>query len=362
MKNALRFILINFILLCAVTLYAQTGHEGHNHTLANTATAAQPHASAAQNEEKLNIKDLIFDHVLDDHSWHFFTVGDFHAAIPLPCIIYDNSGVHFFMSSQFHHGHDTVKLAGADYILDHGVIMRTDGNSFFDISITKNVASLLISCLVLWFILTSVAKKYKNKNVAPTGLQNAIEPIVIFIRDEVAKPMLGARYAKWLPYLLTLFFFIWVNNVLGLLPGGANLTGNIATTMCLALLTFIFTLFSTNSHFWSHMVNPPGIPLAVKFLLAPVELLGVFTKPFALMIRLFANILAGHLIILSLICLIFIFAGLSTWLGWFVAPVSVAFSLFIFCIETLVAFIQAFIFTMLTAMFIGEASPVEEHH
>src|SRR5690606_2365787 len=205
-------------------------------------------------------------------------------------------------------------------------------------------------------------KKYKKSGTmtAPTGFQNALEPVINFIKDEVAKPNLGHKYMRFMPLLLTMFFFIWINNLLGLLPGGAHFTGNIAVTACLALIAFIVMIVNGNKHFWGHLFNPPGVPLGVKFLLVPIEIISLFIKPVALMIRLFANMLAGHIIILSVISMIFIFGALSEAVGWAFVPVSLAFTIFMFFLELLVAAIQAFIFTNLTAVFIGQA--IEEGH
>jgi F-type H+-transporting ATPase subunit a len=216
-------------------------------------------------------------------------------------------------------------------------------------------------CLLLW-AMSSVAGAYKAKGAgkAPSGFQNAIEVIVIFIRDEVARPNLGNKYIRFMPLLLTVFFFIWINNLLGLLPGGANFTGNIAVTACLALITFIVMMANSNKHFWGHLLNPPNVPIAVKGLLVLIEIMSLCIKPVALMIRLFANMLAGHIVILSVICMIFIFGMLNRYVGWGFVPVSLAFSIFMFMLELLVAAIQAFIFANLTAVFIGQA--VEEGH
>jgi F-type H+-transporting ATPase subunit a len=197
---------------------------------------------------------------------------------------------------------------------------------------------------------------------APSGFQNFIEVVVIFIRDEVAKPNLGAQYLKYSPLLLTIFFFIWINNMLGLIPGGANFTGNIAVTGCLALITFVVMMASSSKHFWSHLLNPPNVPFLVKGLLVLIEVMSLIIKPIALMIRLFANMLAGHIIILSVICMIFIFAVLNKYAGWGFVPVSLAFSVFMFMLELLVAAIQAFIFTNLTAVFIGQAMEGDHSH
>src|SRR5690606_3565475 len=237
-----------------------------------------------------------------------------------------------------------------------------EGQNIIDFSITKNVLSMIISVVLLLWIMLSIAGKYKKNGAmkAPTGLQNAMEPVITFMRDEVAKPNLGFQYMKYMPLILTVFFFIWINNVLGLLPGGANFTGNIAVTGCLAVISFIVMIFSGNKHFWGHLFNPPGVPFGVKLLLVPIEIISLFIKPIALMIRLFANILAGHIVILSVISMIFIFGAISKVVGWGFVPVSLAFSIFMFFLELLVAAIQAFIFTNLTAVFIGQA--IEDGH
>ncbi|HEU0064226.1 MAG TPA: F0F1 ATP synthase subunit A, partial [Flavisolibacter sp.] len=203
----------------------------------------------------------------------------------------------------------------------------------------------------------SIASRYKKGEgvtTAPKGWQNAIEPIIEFVRDDVAKPNLGRKYKKYMPYLLTIFFFILINNIVGLIPGTANVTGNIAFTLVLGLISFVVILISTNWHYWGHIFWPP-VPHGVKPIMIPVEILGIFTKPFALIIRLFANMIAGHIIIICLISLIFIFGNLSSGVGWGFSPVSIAFTVFIYFIEILVAFIQAYIFTALTAVFIGQA-------
>ena len=222
---------------------------------------------------------------------------------------------------------------------------------------------MLLVLALLVFILIRVAKMYnKGEGVktAPRGLQNTIETVVNFIRDEVAKPNLGHKSDRYLPYLLTLFFFILILNIFGLIPGTANVTGNITFTFVLSIISFVVILFSTNKHYWMHIINPP-VPIGVKIILIPVEILGIFTKPFALMIRLFANMVAGHILIICLISLIFILGALNQYVGWGFAPFSLAFTIFIYLIEILVAFLQAFIFVMLTAVFIGQAFEGEHH-
>jgi F-type H+-transporting ATPase subunit a len=222
---------------------------------------------------------------------------------------------------------------------------------------------MFLALIVLVVIMTRMAKKYKSGQgltSAPKGLQNAIEPVILFVRDDVAKPNLSHKATKYLPYLLTLFFFILINNLFGLLPGSANVTGNIAFTAVLGIISLIVILFSSNAHFWGHIFWYPGVPVAVKILMLPVELMGVFTKPFALIVRLFANMTAGHIIILSFVSLIFIFAEMTKTAGVAFTPISIAFAVFIYLIEILVAFIQAFIFTNLTAVFISQA--IGDHH
>ncbi len=344
-------------------------------------------ASAQENNqdhvEKADLKDavekkgfdaneVIFGHVKDAHEFHFLSYegsdGTEHeASIPLPVILYSpQKGFSSFMSSAFHHG------AEADgYKLVDGKIIPTDPSvKVYDISLTRNVVQMLLALMVFVWLMLSIASKYKKgigTSTAPSGTQTAMEMVIEFVRDEVAKPNLGPKYQKYLPYLLTVFFFILINNIFGLIPGSANVTGNIAFTMVLSLISFIIIIFSANKHYWSHIINPP-VPIGVKPILILVEVLSIFTKPFALMIRLFANMLAGHIIIICLVSLIFIFGGLNKGVGWAFSPISVGFSVFIYFIEILVAFIQAFIFANLSAVFIGQAiedthsHPEEDHH
>jgi F-type H+-transporting ATPase subunit a len=331
---------------------------------------------AAANEEvageKLNPAKVIMEHIQDSHEFHFFTLkkadgSEFHATIPLPIILYSKErGLSVFSSSKFHHGHEAYN----GYKMEHDKIHAEDPNEHvYDLSITKNVVQMLIALTLLVVLMLNIASKYKKGQgvtSAPKGWQNAIEPVITFVRDEVAKPNLGGKYMKYLPYLLTVFFFILINNLFGLLPGSANVTGNIAFTVVLGVISFFVILFSTNKHFWGHIFWFPGVPTPVRiFIMLPVELLGVFTKPFALIVRLFANMVAGHIIILSFITLIFIFGEMSGIAGWGFSPLSVGFAVFIYLIEIMVAFIQAFIFTNLTAVFIGQAfegSHDEGHH
>ncbi len=334
----------------------ENDHNEHHETL----------PEEVQKEEKVfDANEVIFAHVLDAHEFHFLSYKDaegqeHHATIPLPVILYSpQNGWAFFMSSAFHHGEHEVE----GYKLVNNKIVPVDPSvKVYDLSLTRNVVQMIIAMILLVVILISMAGKYARgvgTNKAPTGLQNAIEPVITFIRDEVAKPNLGHEYKKYLPYLLTIFFFILLNTIFGLIPGSANVSGNIAFTAVLGVISFLVISFNGTRHYWGHIFNPP-VPMGIKPILVLVEVLGVFTKPFALIIRLFANMVAGHIIIICLVSLIFIFGGLSRGIGWSFSPVSIAFSVFIYLIEILVGFIQAFIFTNLTAVFIGQA--IEDVH
>ena len=338
-------------------------------------------------EEALDPGKIIIEHVTDAHDFHIATIGEHHISLPLPVMLYSpTKGFSFFSSSKFHHGHEVVngyQLVNEHYLeelttagvstegLMNQQIIAVDANGHpdastkvYDLSMTKNVVQMLLASILLLVIMTSIAKKYKSNgsSKAPTGLQNAVEPVITFVRDEVAKPNLGHKYERYLPLLLTIFFFILINNLFGLIPGAANVTGNIALTGVLAVVSLVVILFSTNKHFWGHVFWFPGVPVPVKLMMLPVELMGIFTKPFALMIRLFANMVAGHVIILSFIILIFIFGAMNKALGLGTSPIFIALAVFIYAIEVLVAFIQAFIFANLTAVFIGQAFEHGDHH
>ena len=322
----------------------------------------------AEKGEKFNPKDVILEHVADSHSLHLtYVVGT--AIVPLPIILYTDKGLEVFSSAKLEANEKATPYQGKyyTYIIDHNKIKVADASmqvdvaaskKVWDFSITRNVASMWISILVLFIIFISVSSAYKKREgKAPKGLQSFIEPLIIFVRDDIAISNIGhKKYARYMPLLLTFFFFILINNVLGLIPffvGGYNLTGNIAVTITMATITLLVVNFSGNKYYWGH-IFAPSVPLWLYPLMWVVELAGIISKPFALMIRLFANITAGHIIVLSLISLIFIFNTL--WMS----PVSVVFVVFMDTIELLVAFLQAYIFTMLTALFIGLA--VEEHH
>ena len=368
-KSILAGLFSLFSVLFFAPSFAQVKPEGHV-------------ADESKQKKSFNANEVIFGHVLDAHEFHFLSYKDsegeeHHATIPLPVILYSpQKGFDVFMSSKFHHGEHTYKgyeLLTDEKIVENkldpkkysaGQIVAVNSNGeidnnikVYDVSLTRNVVQMLLALTLLVWVMLYMAKKYRSGQgvtTAPKGVQNLIEPVITFVRDEVAKPNLGHRYKKYFPYLLTVFFFILINNLVGLIPGSANVTGNIAFTLVLAVISFIIIMFSTNKHYWAHIFNPP-VPMGVKPILIPVEILGVFTKPFALMIRLFANMIAGHIIIICLVSLIFIFGALNTYIGWGFSPLSIAFVIFIYLIEILVAFLQAYIFTNLTAVFIGQA-------
>jgi len=338
------------------------------------------HAAEIDSKEPENVKkeynagEAIIEHIVDSYSWHIMDFGEHAIAIPLPVILIDEGKFYFFSSAKFEHGHASYK----GFEIAHegkfkGKIIKVNHDKAaeqltpLDFSITKNVTAIFISLFIICFIFISVANSYKKRvGKAPKGLQSFLEPLILFIRDDVAKASIGKNYEKYVPFLLTIFFFILINNVLGLIPffpGGANITGNIAVTGVLAVFTFLITTFSANKQYWMHIVNTPGVPWWLKFpvpLMPVVELIGVFTKPFVLMVRLFANITAGHIIVLGFISLIFIFGNMNVALGYGVSIFSVAFATFMGFLELLVAFIQAYVFTLLSALYFGMAT--EEHH
>lgn len=359
------------LLVSGSALRAQEHGDGHGPTA--------PESHTPEHEEgKLDVAGEIFGHVSDAHSLHLFSLGHSHIEIPLPVIAYRPAhGLSVFSSSNFghfhlvndEHGKPVHRTSPFDGLyLEKGMkekIISVDGAQVYDFSITKNVLCMFLSIIILLLIFMAVGKKARVNGAtkAPTGMQNAVEPLIGFIHDEVAKPNLGYKAPRYMPLLLTVFFFIWINNMLGLLPFGFNFTGNIAVTLCLALISFIVMIASANKHFWSHLLNPPGVPLGIKFLLVPIEIISLFIKPVALTIRLFANILAGHIVILAVVMLIFIFGqALGKGVGIAFTPISLAFAVFMFFLELLVAAIQAFIFTNLTAVFIGQAVEEAHHH
>ncbi len=365
LKNTIKSIFLSILTICSINSAFATEHK---------------------EKKEFNVNEMIMHHIKDAHEWHLWGSEHGGTSIYLPIILIDG-GLQTFSSSNFYHGKvkTTIDHATKDeveylqgvgpaanyalfhekiYKLNDGALSIKDGHVHgnvkpFDLSITKNVMSLFFGATILLLIMGSVARFYKkNGAVAPKGLAKFLEPIIILVRDDIAKENIGhLKYKKYVPYLLTIFFFIFFNNLLGMIPiipGGANLTGNLTITMFLAICTLVVTLASSNKNYWKHIFATPGVPVALLPIMIPIEIVGIFTKPFALMIRLFANMTAGHIIVLALISIIFINQSIA----W--GALSVPMALFISVLELLVAFLQAFLFAMLSALFIGAA--VEEAH
>jgi len=330
------------------------------------AFSEEEHAEGA--EKKFEPSEVILEHIADSHSLHI--IG--HTHLPLPVIVYTDKGLDVFSSAKIYTEEGAPATEGIykgnyNYKLEHDKVVIVDDagkvneeatKKLWDLSITRNVVSMWMSILFLLIIFLSVASAYKKREgKAPKGLQAFMEPLIVFVRDDIARPNIGYKYQRFMPLLLTVFFFIWINNLIGLVPffpGGANLTGNIAVTLVLSVITLVVVNLNGNKHYWKHIFVPADVPVWIWPLWWVIELVGIISKPFALMIRLFANITAGHIIVLSLISLIFVFKSV------YISPVSIAFVVFMDVLELLVAALQAFIFTLLTALFIGTA--IEEHH
>lgn len=353
---------LNVILLATLLLLSTKSIAGHGE----------------EEGKEFNATELINSHIGDSHDFHIADWNGHPISLSLPIILWTDNGLEIFSSKVFHHdnsGHHIAEVNGQKFVKYNEVIYyadkfeklsEDDKNAFnfgarpLNFSITKNVFSMLLSVIVLFLLFTALARSYKKNKMAPKGLAGFLEPLVIFVRDDIARPNIGEKkYAKFMPYLLTIFFFIWINNLIGLIPFfpfSSNLTGNIYFTFVLAFITFIVTTLNGNKDYWGHIFNTPGVPVWLSPIMIPVEIIGMFTKPFALMIRLFANITAGHIIILSLISLIYIFQ--TKW----ISPVSGAFVLFMSVLELLVAALQAYVFTLLSALFIGQAVEEHDHH
>lgn len=395
-----KWIIFTLLLLGSVSIYAQDHNEDHGHD--HGTEHADTHGDDASHAvEEINISEVMLEHILDSHDWHITDIpagtdAEGHAkyspiALHLPWMVYDSEDGFVFTTSTealvekgyLPHGNSLVKLkegVSTEGLVDeHGHAHVHDWEAFaaqnvnedatvIDMSITKTALQMILIGLLLLLVFTAVARSYtRRENEAPKGLQSFMEPIIVFVRDEVAKPYLGENANKFLPYLLTLFFFIWFSNLFGLLPFNSNIAGNISVTASLAILTFILTQVNASKDHWKHVFNTPGVPWWLKFgvpLLPVVEFIGLFTKPFALAIRLFANITAGHFMVLGLISLIFIMGDNGTSLagGFGIMPLSVLFTLVIFALEMIVAIIQPFIFTLLTAVFIGMAMETHDDH
>lgn len=372
LKQGLKFFITSFFFLLLFTTGNAFGSSKVD--TSSDRIVSKDSINNSGEEEEFNAVEMIMHHISDSNEWHLWTTTDesgeeHHVSIPLPIIVFQDGKLHTFLSSTIAHGHEHE-----GFTMEHGRLVSVDENTqratladlfngldnkFVDLSITKNVAGIFISIVLILLLFLGTSKSYKKNNGIPKGIAGFTEPVILFIRDEVAIPNIGIKNtAKFLPLLLTIFFFIWINNLLGLIPlfpGGANVTGNIAVTMVLALITLVTVNLNGNKNYWGHIFKPPGVPVWLLPIMIPVEFLGILTKPFALMMRLFANITAGHIMILSLISLVFMFKSVA------IAPASVALALFVSVLELLVAALQAYIFTVLTALFIGMAVH-EEHH
>ena len=372
-----------FFLACLLTFvslstqanpYQEEGHEKEPRT-------QEAHAESG-GDAKVNtreeVQEYIDHHLKDSHYVTFYSDAEegTHAGFPLPVILWDN-GLKVFSAGKFHHGEEIAEVDGNYYRLYHTKIYKTnaEGEIFYgeghhhanaehefptnerplDLSLTKNVMTMILVAVIMFLLFSSLAKNYKKRPI-PTKFNRVLEPLVIYVRDDIAKPNIGPKYRKYTGFLLTVFFFIWILNLLGMTPLGVNVTGNIAVTFALALVTFVIVQFSGNKDYWKHIFWMPGVPVIMKIVLAPIEVLGMFTKPFALMIRLFANMTAGHVVVMTLLGLIVVFQN------WIAGPAFFGFTIFISVIELLVAFLQAYIFTLLSALYIGMAIEEHDHH
>ncbi len=361
-----RVVLVLGFLSIFSTSFAQ--HEAVGVKETNTHGVEAPVAVSEADQVRKENKDFINHHLLDAHSFDIMVTKEGkHIGFPLPVIFYDQAnGFHAMMSSAFHHGEEVVESKGGYYKLFHEKIYKTDASGainldekhhatnekVLDLSITKSVLMVVVVSLLMILIFGGIARSYKN-SLVPTGAGKILEPLILFIRDDIAKPNIGPKYKKYMGYLLTIFFFILFLNIFGLLPFGINVTGNIAITAALAIFTFLITQFTANKTYWQHIFWMPGLPWPMKIVMMPIEIIGMFIKPFALLIRLFANMTAGHIVIMSLIAMIYVFKNI-------IAGVAFPFLTFVlYLLEILVAFLQAYIFTMLSAVYFGMAN--EEH-
>lgn len=337
------------------------------------------HAQDQQEEGAFDPVELIDSHVWDSHEFHITDWNGKPVTLHLPIILWTDNGLTVFSSSKFEHDNDgqvVVEANGTKLVRYKEHIVYADKfnkESFesesvlskpfkydirpLDFSITKTVFSMLLSLVIILLIFIPAARAYNRNDKAPRGLAGFVEPLILFVRDDIAEPQLGSQATRFMPYLLTVFFFIWINNIMGIIPFfpfGGNVTGNIVFTFSMAIIVYLLTLLNGNKYYWKSIFATPGVPFWLLPIMIPIEIIGTLTKPFALMVRLFANMTAGHIIILSLTSLIFIFGSVG------VAPVSVGFVLFMTVLKLLVAALQAYIFTLLAALFIGQAIAIPE--
>lgn len=371
-KKPLQIILAIAMALMPVVNHANSTNDSTKveaHAAPKTAEVAHVEGHSEPQDEKSKIKEFINHHLLDSHSFYFNANDETkeHYGFSLPVILWDN-GFQFFSSSKFHNGEEVAEHNGNFYVLHHEKIYKTDATGKLneehghptnirplDLSITKSVIGILAIALLMFFLFSSLAKSYAKNGGIAKGIGRIFEPIVLYVRDDIAIPNIGEKnYKKYMSYLLTIFFFILFLNILGLTPFGFNVTGNFTITASLAILTYLITTLTANKNYWGHIFWMPGVPTPMKFILAPIELLGTIIKPFSLMIRLYANMVAGHVVLMSIIGLMFIF---KSWIG---STLSFGLAFALSILEILVAFLQAYIFTMLSALYFGAGN--EEHH
>jgi F-type H+-transporting ATPase subunit a len=371
-KKPLQIILAIAMALMPVVNHANSTNDSTKveaHAAPKTAEVAHEEGHSEPQDEKSKIKEFINHHLLDSHSFYFNANDETkeHYGFSLPVILWDN-GFQFFSSSKFHNGEEVAEHNGNFYVLHHEKIYKTDATGKLneehghptnvrplDLSITKSVIGILAIALLMFFLFSSLAKSYAKNGGIAKGIGRIFEPIVLYVRDDIAIPNIGEKnYKKYMSYLLTIFFFILFLNILGLTPFGFNVTGNFTITASLAILTYLITTLTANKNYWGHIFWMPGVPTPMKFILAPIELLGTIIKPFSLMIRLYANMVAGHVVLMSIIGLMFIF---KSWIG---STLSFGLAFALSILEILVAFLQAYIFTMLSALYFGAGN--EEHH
>ena len=381
-KQPLRFILTAVLVCLPLFSFANIVSDStlvHTESLnkeAAATSAKKPNVTLTENQKaEVERAEFIQHHLLDSHDFHLFSYGkksghEKHIGFPLPVILWDN-GFQFFSSSKFHHGEAVVESNGNFYKISHhdGMVYKTDvkgtinfdkknhiiNNKPIDFSITKNIFMIILVSLLMILLFRNLGNSYKKNGGIASGIGRFLEPLILYIRDEIAIPNIGEKhYRKYMSHLLTIFFFVWFLNMFGLSPLGVNVTGNIAITAALALVTYFITTFSANKNYWGHIFWMPGVPTPMKLILAPIELLGTIIKPFSLMIRLYANMLAGHVVLMSIIALMYKFDSV---IG---SPLSFILAFVLSILEVLVALLQAYIFTMLSALYFGSA--VEEHH
>lgn len=369
-RNGIKFLILTAICAFFSTQLLANAPETHSNSTekheshANEAVTAHGEHATADEPIGKKVSKMILGHIGDNHDWDAF--GHI-VVLPLPIILYTESqGLQVFMSSKFHHGHEPHN--GFMLINEGAKIVWQDPSKtekIWDFSITKIAATIILGSIFMILIFIGVAKAYaKRQGKAPKGFQNLIETMFVFMRDGVIKSSVGPRYKEFMPLLMTIFWFIFIVNLMGnipFFPGGANATGNIAIPLVLAAVILYYITIKANKHYWKHIFMP-DVPVALYVLLIPIEILGFFLRPFVLMLRLFANITAGHIIILGFFSLIFIFGSSKAWVGYSVGVPSVAFTVFMGMLELLVAFLQAFVFTLLSSLYIGMAIEDHGHH